>query len=237
MAEPPQFNLSNLSDDVNDQLINWFSIYFHAIVLDLFRPFTENNGQDSQLRTFSTEGSSATAVYEASAKQLKNLVLSYWTTFPSASSSLISYTGLLYLANVVLHEASVIKEDDNSDWAFYFRLCITCFTTLYPSFRIVESMVKGLLSMAIRDDLLSAAEAKDIFGNLKQRGRHHSEDRTPSGDFVVDLDLYTSDPDAAMMKALVESFGDLAMFGELTTEEVAKKRKSKTGQNATIINN
>ena len=124
------------------------------------------------------------------------------------------------------------NDNDDSDWAFYFRLCLTCYTNLYPSFRIVESMVKGLLTMAIRDDLLSAAEAKDIFSDLQQRGRLHNEGGTPSGDFVVDLDLSTSDPDAAMMKTLVESFKDLAMFGELTTEAVTKKRKSRTDQTA-----
>ena len=127
----------------------------------------------------------------------------------------------------MLREASLPEESEDSDWDFYFRLSLTCYRTLYPCFRIMESMVKGLLSMAIRDDVLSAAEAKEIVSDLQRRGQHHSQNFKASGDFMVDLDLSNSDPDAAMMRTLAESFQDLAMFGEFTTSEVMKKRKSK----------
>ena len=97
----------------------------HCVILDLFRPFVRgHNDGKYRLKTFSASNNFPACAMAASVKQLKRLVVDYRTNYGTSTYSILWHTGLLYLANAVLH-----GEEDPEE-RLYFLLCITA-TNLY----------------------------------------------------------------------------------------------------------
>jgi hypothetical protein len=97
------------------------SIFFHAAVIDLFRPLHvqyDSKGLDLsipsdrrlfKLKSFSSADSSTSTISAASEHQLQRLLLLYRAAFPSAEFSILWQTAPLYVANAAIRDARFAK--------------------------------------------------------------------------------------------------------------------------------
>ncbi|KAK3933992.1 hypothetical protein QBC46DRAFT_325783 [Diplogelasinospora grovesii] len=200
-------------------------IYYHAVVIDLFRPFVGGPQRNYRLAGFSSEQSTPAAVYAASVNQLKRLVLLYRTRYPSAHFTFLWHTALLYVANAMI-SADPAEEGDPGSLLVWFRLCLAGYLDLLPSFRVVEGIVQGLLSMAMRKGIMSATEATEARASLHRKSAARklpSHIGRPDTGFkpecMLDLHLAMKDPLAARAETVAQQFNELVMFLEFTNVE------------------
>jgi hypothetical protein len=190
------------------------------LVTDIFRPFLEGEDSTIPLKTFPTATATAPAVYSASLKQLKRLLLIYRLKFKLASLSVLWQTAVIYIVNGMMHETHTAS---SSEWRFYFQLCVAGLSDLTRSFRVFEAIAQALLGMALQKNVISVDEAKSIARDLKDLSRHHVpidgvEDQDQAR-WIIDLDLGVTDPTAAQGGNLAEQFQSLLLMEEFTTGE------------------
>ncbi|GKT51660.1 uncharacterized protein ColSpa_11841 [Colletotrichum spaethianum] len=183
-------------------------MYYHLAIVDLFRPLLRQNGASRQrLPAFRSTEATPDAVYAASVNQLKRIVLFYRQNYPESSYCFFWHSALLYLANAMLAEAKVTGH--GPEWRFYFRLCMTCYQTLYTSFRLAKGVTLSLLSMALEKGVMDIPQARAIRKDLGLRGKHHDISDLVPVSWVVDLDLAMTDPSAAQAENLVQRFREI----------------------------
>jgi hypothetical protein len=180
--------------------------------VDIFRPFVSGPLHAiPRLRTFSSPNSSAAAVFNASIDQLKRLIVTYRTGYKSSAYTILWHTALVYVANAVL-----LNAEKSESGMFYFLLCLYGYEGLRRSWRMTEAVVKGILSMKLRDGGISSVAARRILDDVRKNGLTY---RTVAirATFMVDLDLALSDPTSATAEALASDFENFAMIKDLTT--------------------
>lgn len=150
------------------------------------------------------------AVFAASVNQLKRLIIIYRFNYKSSAYSIIWHTALLYLANAML------QSTDAEDWLVYFLVCLYGYEGLRKSFRVAEVIVKGLLSMALRNGDMSGGHARRILAELQKNGLHDQVREEIRATFMVDLNLAMSQPGEATAEQLAGTFEDNALIMELT---------------------
>lgn len=186
------------------------SLWFHAAVLDIFRPCVQGLSQSKRrLKTFSSPASSPAAVCAASVSQLKRLIINYRLNYQSSTYTILWHTALVYVANAMLHST---KEEG---WFFYFLLCVYGYEGLSRSWRVAEAISKGLLSMTLRNGDISSLKARKILLDFQS----NSLDRFPGrirATFMLDMDLALSDPGSATAENLAEHFEDNALLQDYT---------------------
>ncbi|KAL1867156.1 hypothetical protein VTK73DRAFT_4318 [Phialemonium thermophilum] len=195
-------------------------ITFHTIVLDLMRPFLHDSNPDIRLSDFQSSQSSPEAMYLASVNQLKRLVVLCWNHFPRAAYSFLSHQSLLYLANAMLRDPSpqpgLRRTDSDAERRLYFHLCLSNYLQLCPIYRVTTTIVRGLLSMAVRKKIMTVEEALDFSRRLDESSRTHGISDHPKASLILDLDLAVTDPGAAQVDTLADTFDELTLFGEFT---------------------
>ncbi|KZL67779.1 c6 transcription factor [Colletotrichum incanum] len=185
-------------------------IYYHLAIIDLFRPLLRQNGAPRQrLHAFRSTEATPDAVYAASVNQLKRIVLFYRQNHPESSYCFFWHSALLYLANAMLAETKI--SGHGPEWRFYFRLCMTCYQTLYTGFRLAKGITLSLLSMALEKGVMDIPQARAIRKDLELRGKHHEISDLVPVFWVVDLDLAMTDPSAAQAENLVQRFQDVQL--------------------------
>lgn len=124
--------------------------------------------------------------------------------------SVVWQTGLIYVANAMMRE---VKSGSN-EWRYYLHLCMAGLEDLYASYRVFGSIAKAILGIAIEHGALRPSEARRITNELEDLGRHHTISK-PLGDgrevanWIIDLDLAMTDPEAAQGSNLAEKFQGL----------------------------
>lgn len=186
------------------------SIWLHAAVLDIFRPYINDRIKTARrLHTFPSGISKPEIIYEASVSQLKRMIIDYRLNYKSSTYTILWHTALIYVANAVL------QEKDSEGLLFFFLLCVYGYERLRRSWRVTESITAGLLSMIMRRGDISGDMARKIMSDLKQKSLGQMPGKIRAT-FMVDLDLAMSDPSSATAENLASNFEDNAMFGELT---------------------
>ncbi|KAG7137654.1 hypothetical protein HYQ45_005060 [Verticillium longisporum] len=190
-----------------------FHLWFHAAILDIFRPFLrDDKAKKTRLTTFSSRKSSAEAAFQASVNQLKRLIVVYRSEYQSSAYTILWHTALIYVANAVL------KDTGDPEWRFYFLHCVYGYESLRKSYRLAEAIGRALLAMTLRNGDITGLEARTILQQLKQRGLDH-----PSGDiratFMGDLELAMTNPGEAKVETLAGQFEDVALFQEFIDME------------------
>ncbi|KAI0016238.1 hypothetical protein F4780DRAFT_773036 [Xylariomycetidae sp. FL0641] len=193
-------------------------IWFHSVVLDIFRPFLENKSDLPQrLTTFTARDSSPQSAHTASVRQLKLLVVEYRSKYLASAYSFLWHTGLIYLTN------GVLKDTDDPEWRNYVTMCIYGYECLVRPYRISESIGQGLLTMTMRNKNMSGTEALQIMRDLQRRGLHNvgkeieGKIRAP---FMADLDLAQTDPESASVETMADKFEDLVLFQDLINQDM-----------------
>ncbi|KJZ69332.1 hypothetical protein HIM_11272 [Hirsutella minnesotensis 3608] len=163
----------------------------------------------THLRTFSHPESTPEAVYAASATQLKRLIFNYRLRYKSSSYSFLWHTALMYVANATLSNP---KEENRSSC---LMLCINGYESLGRSWRVVETIIKALLWMTLRKEVISSDAAHRILHDLRNNNSTHIQDSIRAT-FMADLDLAFSDPRSATVECLAEQFEEHAALKDYT---------------------
>jgi hypothetical protein len=142
----------------------------------------------------------AQAVLQASTNQLKHLLIVFRYTFPCARYVPFWQLGLLHVANAALADIS------NPQSRAFFDFCVHCFVYQSPAFRLVEGIVRGLLSMGLRDHAISTAEAQTILDRFYRPKNHDNRPPPCSSAIIVDLELAISDRHGAQARSLADMF-------------------------------
>ena len=185
------------------------SIWYHCIILDIFRPFVLTKDQHV-FKSRSASTRSPEAVIAASVRQLKSLTLVYMARHQSAAYTIFWHQALLYIAN------AVIKDKTDPEWRFYFLLCVRGYEILYPCFFVVEGIVQGLLAIAVGNGSIDSAEAHVLIQRLRANRSGQKAIERSKGDFVLDLDLAVVDQNGALFNNLVDKFEEMSMFNTFT---------------------
>ncbi|EXU95357.1 Zn(2)-Cys(6) zinc finger domain protein [Metarhizium robertsii] len=212
---PPQLSANQHSQHHHVQVMH---LWFHAAVLDIFRPFINDTSHgDRCLTTFNTSSYTPNAICERSTTRLKRLIVNYHLNYTSSSFTILWHTALIYVAN------AVFNSNKDEDWYSYLLLCLYGYQRLSRSWRLAEAISKGLLSMALRNGdisshnvTISSASARRILLHFENR----SPDRIAGGiraTFMVDLRRALSEPSSSTVEYLADQFEDNLMLREYTT--------------------
>ncbi|CAJ2506123.1 Uu.00g002530.m01.CDS01 [Anthostomella pinea] len=191
--------------------------YFHCVTMELFRPFLFMSAEDLPPMNFQHLMGSPKDVYGASVKQLKRLVLTDRIHLNGPSASIPWHIALLYLANAMISPAPKPEDPNHLDCHFFFLFCIVRYLKLYQSFPVVDKTILGLLSMALRNGLISAKEMDVILEHMRKIGRQYDMTDAAEAYYIIDLDLATSQPREAQGEALARQFHELILFQEMMT--------------------
>lgn len=169
--------------------------------MDIFRPYVL---RDLTLQTFSAESGTPEAICEASLNQLKCLVVEYRQWQPSALYSILWHTSMLYIGNAVLS-----KPWSNADWRFYFGLCVNAYLQLFTCYRIAGGFLQALIFIAVKNGLVSRAEAKNIVIQLGVKGTVLQAPPSVHSTHIVDFELALTDKSSSQIEMLAEKIGEL----------------------------
>ncbi|KAJ6442320.1 N-terminal fungal transcription regulatory domain-containing protein [Purpureocillium lavendulum] len=187
-------------------------LWFHAAVLELFRPCAQGGlAARRRLRTFTSTSSTPEAVCNASVEQLKHLILNFRLNYKSSTYTILWHTAMIYVANALLHSSKM------DGWFSYFLLCVYGYERLRRSWRVTEAIAKGLLAMTLRSGDISNQTARHILQDLERK--KVSEMPEPvSAQFPIDLDLALSDPISATAESLAGQFEETILLDDYTHE-------------------
>lgn len=187
-----------------------YSLWFHAAILDIFRPHTQGRPQgEMHLRTFSDRAITPDAVCAASVTQLKHLITDYRLNYGSSAYTILWHTALIYVINAILNG----KREVN--WYSDLLLCIYAYESLGRSWRVASGIAKGLLSLIMQKSDIPSRTARRILQDLETgHPRHFSEPIRAT--FMADLSLALSDPSSATVEHLAKQFEDNLLLKDYT---------------------
>ena len=172
-------------------------MWFHAAILDIFRPHAVGETRGSRhLRTFSDRSITPNSVCAASVAQ-------------SSAYTMLWHTALIYVINTILNSA---KE---GNWYSDLLVCIYAYESLGRSWRVSDSIAKGLLTLAMQKSDIPSLTARRILSDIEK-----DPDRIPQpirATFMGDLNLALSDPGRASMEHLATIFEDSVALKDYTT--------------------
>jgi hypothetical protein len=205
-----------------------FSVYLHAIIVDIFRPFLSTSWRATPLRSFASSRATPESIYAASVNQLKRLTLIYRIHCKLGLFSVFSHTPMLYVVNAMVYEANVAIRNGSgrmgAEWQFYLDLCLTGYQSLFGSFRAHGTAAKGILVMGLQHGIINARRAGRVVGDLKDLERRYDvlkelgDGRAHAG-WIVDQELGMKDPEAAAGGSLAEQFQNLMISDDGSTDE------------------
>ncbi|KAH7128719.1 hypothetical protein B0J11DRAFT_525585 [Dendryphion nanum] len=171
-------------------------IWFHTIVLDVFRPFADLKPQP-KLTTFAENNATPENVVNASIKQLKRLIYNYRATSQSADYSIIWHSGMLYLINHILNDYT------NNEAHFYFLLCMRGYQNLARTIPWIGGVMQSIAAMAVRLGTILPEDALNLFKEINSEGELINRYMST---YPVDLYHSAEDPFPATLEHLVDEF-------------------------------
>ena len=103
------------------------------------------------------------------------------------------------------------------EWRFYFLLTLCVCIQMYECYPVFITIMKGFLSIAMRERLITSSESRRLLERTNDKGSHHDKTRQPIAAFLLDHDLAMIEPEAGRGQDLAEMFNELALFNEMTT--------------------
>ncbi|OJJ51804.1 hypothetical protein ASPZODRAFT_22227 [Penicilliopsis zonata CBS 506.65] len=179
-------------------------IWFHTAIIDCFRPFIRS-AEHLKLGEFQSSRTRPEDIFTASIKQLQRLVYVYRSSYDSANTSILWHTAMLYVANDILKDAS------NPESRFYFLLCLRGYQRLMRCFRIAGSIARSILTIAVRNGIITLADAQTIRQDLERDVDTLFQPSEICSRYIIDLDLALTDPELATMQRLVNDFDAISL--------------------------
>lgn len=193
---------------------------YHCAVEDIFHPFIHDTHSQTAVVSRS-ERQSIQSVLRATSKQLKSLVLAYRMHTPSSQYFIMVANTLIHVGNDLVREPTSIvngSTECRNEWKFFFLLCLASWQDLICKFPIAEAASKGLLTMAMRNNLLNIQEALELLNALDRPdvSTWSTGGTLQNMNFVIDFDLAVTQPEEAQLNSVTEMVSDLALFHTLT---------------------
>lgn len=157
--------------------------------------------------SFASSDSSPDAIFNASLKQLKRLVLAYRTRFEGRRYSAWLNAAAQHVCNVV------IRETNDPTWRFYFSLCMGYWKESVVAFPVMAAIAKANLSLALSAGCVSGAEAHMILGEIESRAQHHKEVEVAVS-AIADFERAAFADDQVRIDELGQQFELLTWFDE-----------------------
>ncbi|EKJ69927.1 hypothetical protein FPSE_09877 [Fusarium pseudograminearum CS3096] len=184
--------------------------YYHAIIMDLFRPFLHRPDRASTpLRTFAAERATPQTVYHVSIRQMKRLLLSYRLEFHLEALSVIWQTGVIYVANATMR-ADYHNKDEMQ---FFLNLCVAGLEELFMSYKVFGAIAKGVMSMAIRQGSIEQTQVRRVRRRLKETEKLFVVDDSSTDEtmakWMIDLDLAVTNSVEAQGGKLAREFDEM----------------------------
>ena len=191
------------------------SVFFHAIITDLFRPFLRSPDLSSA-PTFAADRANPQAVYHVSIRQMKRLLLSYRLEFQLEALSVLWQTGVIYVAN-----GTICADYHNKDeMQFFVNLCVAGLEELFMLYKVFGAITKGIMRMAIRQGSIEQTQVRRVRRRLKEIEQRFMADDTSTDEmmarWMVDLDLAVTNSVEAQGGRLAKEFDRMS---ELTHDE------------------
>lgn len=177
--------------------------------MEMFRPYIANEKQHD-FRNWSSAAPTPHALFAASIRQLKRLMLIYFATH-KPSHSIYWHTALLHVANAVLNDPG------NVDSRFYFVTCIRGYAHLFTGFLVSKGIAQSLLAMALAKKAIPHQDAVQLIEELQNNDGSRRKLTDKSAGFVVDLDRAVNDPEGATVEKLSDQFEQITIFDAYTT--------------------
>ncbi|KAL9481005.1 hypothetical protein ACSS6W_005791 [Trichoderma asperelloides] len=203
-----QLPMSLVRSPESSHAVLMLHVYFHAIITDVFRPFSLISNRLLRLSSFESPQATPESAYAGSINQLKRLLLVYRLNFKTATLSVLWQTGLVYVANAMVRDT----RESSNERRYYIFLCLAGLEDLSVNFRVFGTIAKGLLGMALKCGAVKKREAKRIIHELSEVATLHKaveqlEDDKIVANWIIDLDLALNDTEAASGTRLEEQFG------------------------------
>ncbi|PHH60750.1 hypothetical protein CDD81_1288 [Ophiocordyceps australis] len=169
-------------DDQSPHDVQLLHLWFHASILNLFRPHMKNDSR-SRLRTFSSSEGCPAAVCAASIAQLKHLTLCHRLD-PTSTYSIMWHITLVHIAT------SIIDSDVDEPWYTHLVCCIRAYERLSKSQKAAKMTTKALLTIVVGKGNSSGENARRILADLAQDGSPRIMSKTPQRAFMNDAALF-----------------------------------------------
>jgi len=183
---------------------------YHIAILDLFRPFLQQT-EEPRLLSFTSLDSSPDAIFNASLRQLRRLVVDYFTNRQPRDYS-------IWLNAATIHVSSTaVRSADDPDWRFYFLLCMGVWTEGVLRYPLMADIAQANLSLAMDVGCVTGLEAQALMEELHVRSRHRRRAEVATS-AIFDFDRAVSAEEGGFrIHELARRFDDLATFDMLTT--------------------
>lgn len=179
------------------------SIFYHTIVIEIFRPFA---GTSISLASLEQQWSRPRRVIAASLRELEWYLVTFPIAFPAASKTTIFWHPVcLYIANAAL--AGVWREQ----WRKRFLLCVRAYQKLSRCFPIARTILKSLLAIAISKGAFSPTQARELLNVARSNTGLLASAASYQSTVKVDLELAITNPCAADMSTLCSRLDGLEM--------------------------
>ncbi|KAM0553401.1 hypothetical protein ACHAPJ_007415 [Fusarium lateritium] len=180
--------------------------YFHIIILDLFRPFTEVT-ETMRLKSFSSQDSSPKAVFDASLRQLQRILLDYATNYDPRFYNFTLNGAVLHIIYVAL------QSKDTLDWQFNLALGMGWMKEIFVRFAVIGKVAQAYMAIGMGSGMISNEEAREFMEELQRRGRHHNLAEVAAS-CVVDFEVAMTSKHDGRAQDLAQRFDELALFNE-----------------------
>jgi hypothetical protein len=181
------------------------SIWYHAAILEVWRPFLPA-GRQARLNTFTSMDNWPVAAYGASVRQLKRLVYLYRQRFEATNLTMLITPGLLSLVNVVFHDKV------SPEAQFYFVLAAGGCLAMAPWCPGLCGVTKAFFSLGWRIGIFnSSGWMGGLVEPLQNAVAKLTEDVTYSSLYPINLDSASQDIETLNMEELANEFETLAV--------------------------
>lgn len=172
----------------------------HCVVAELFRPFVGEMPQSDSSMAASFPMDAAIASME----QLRSLVYQYVSRYngPPVSVSM--------LGSLLCVTYAAIRRLNNSEWRFFFAVCIRFLGEMVDYFPVARFVLQGIYHSAERTHTAMPPEALSVFdyynGLINQVRISEVESSLP-----IDLNLSQTDLEGARLSNLIKGTGEITL--------------------------
>lgn len=165
-----------------------------------------------KMRSFASVDSTPQAIYDASWRQLKQIVLGHRVRYQGKQFTIWLNTALLQVIGAVLRDMT------DPHWRTFFSICMNYWTESVIAYPVQQGLLQVSLSLALSLGRISGAEACLVMESAERRSRHH--EKTPGVlSTILDFQASTSAKDGFTALELARKFDDLALFNDWTVDD------------------
>jgi len=157
------------------------------------------------MRSFTSRDSTPKAIFNASLKQLRQIVFEYRTLLPYKLQSLWLNAAALHVGTTLL------RGTDHPAWRSYFSLCMGYWKTGVHKYPVFSQVIPANLCIAVNMGAITSSEAYTLGEEYKVLGRFY-ESAEVATCCIMDFEHAMSDMEGTRIHELAQRFDELTIF-------------------------